>query len=296
MCLKISNLGDNRLEVRKMLAFWRKKFKENKQRQYLSQRGYRLFYSDYFDILAVLLAVGIVGIMIWAQIGIDRAIIGLGCYLLFVVGLRFKLINRQRKKIAALVSYEQAKEAWIAECKNKEQDVLKAEVRSILAGIESTCLDELLKNGEYDLWLGFEEKNLKDLLANEKKYKGTVIVLDYFSAKDVRIIQNRISDRVVLAKWQDIFDLAVKENLVAISAENTIEEADNRQKNTIALKSSYLFSGGLLCLFLAEFSRYFYVYFLAGIFLLSLYLLSMKKSQGNEPVLLKKAIKSAKIR
>ncbi len=194
-----------------MQEFWRKKFKENKQKQYLYQRGYRLFYSDYFDAAAVLLMVGILGLMIWAQIGVDRAMIGLGCYLLLVMGLRFKLIGYQRRKIAELVSYEQAKEAWITECKGKTQDILQAEVRGILAGAETALSDGFLQNGEYDLWLGFGEEDLKDLLAKEKKYNKTVIVLDCFSAKNVRMIKNRISGQSVLASWQDIFALAVKE-------------------------------------------------------------------------------------
>lgn len=279
-----------------MPEFWREKFKENKQRQYLHQRGYRLFYSDYFAALAVLPAVGIVGLMIWAQIGINRAMIGLGCYLLLVIGLRFKLIGYQRRKIAELVSYEQAKEAWLAECKGKAQDILQAEVRSILAGAETDLPEEFLQNGEYDLWLGFGEEDLKELLARKKRYDKTVIVLDCFSAKNVRMIKNRISDKVVLASWQDIFALAMKEKLAVVPAESTLEVADCPTDNNIVLKSGYLLGGGLLCLFLANFSRYFYVYFLAGIFLLSLYLLGMKKSQGNKTVLLKKALKSAKIK
>lgn len=279
-----------------MPEFWREKFKENKQRQYLHQRGYRLFYSDYFDVLAILLAVGIVGVMIWAQIGIDSAIIGIGCYLLLVMGIRFRLISYQREKIDALVSYEQAKEAWIAECKNKEQNILQAEVRSILAGAVTNSPEEFLKNGEYDLWLGFGEKDLKELLARKKRYNKTVIVLDCFSAKNVRIIKNMIADKVVLARWQDIFALAVKEKSVVVPTENTPGIDDCPKKDIIMLKSGYLLSSGLLCLFLANFSRYFYVYFLAGIFLLSLYLLSMKKSQRNELVLLKTVIKSAKIK
>ena len=86
--------------------------------------------------------------------------------------------------------------------------------------------------------------------------------------------------------------MALERKVVQISAPKLKSE-----ERVPRIKRAYLLWYGLLLLFLAEWSRYFYLYFAAGIFLLSLYLVNgAKKTQAKQTVLLKKMMKSAKIK
>lgn len=80
-----------------------------------------------------------------------------------------------------------------------------------------------------------------------------------------------------MASYRDLFDLALERKVVQISAPKLKSE-----ERVPRIKRAYLLWYGLLLLFLAEWSRYFYLYFAAGIFLLSLYLVNgTKKTQGK---------------
>lgn len=281
-----------------MHIFWQHKFKENAQKQYLRQKEYSLFYSDYFDILAIILFFSLVGIMIKVKMSIIEAIIACTLYGLIIGVIKIKLHKWQRKKLAKLVNYEKTQDKWQNYCKNVPLEELHREVRRILAEIKNTALDEFFNEGKYDLVVVFSEDDLKKVLSNHQNYEKTVIVSEHFSTKSRRLIKNELCGQIVLATLQDIFALAVKEKIITLPKDNLDDmvNEDTPQKHIFVLQSGYVLGGGLGCLLLANFSRYFYVYFLAGIFLLSIYWLSMKKSQRNELLLLKKTLKSAKIK
>ena len=118
-----------------------------------------------------------------------------------------------------------------------------------------------------------------------------MLVITAEDKKDIRDkIKSKARGKVILGSFRDLYDLALKYNIVALPKlkEEQKREASLPQSNLLAVY-------GIGLLLLANVSRYFYVYFLGGIVLLSVFLAGfMKKGTISEVVFLKKAMHFSK--
>ena len=273
--------------------FYRKAW-ETEQKQYLAKSGRKyLFLSDYFDILAIGGGLLLCWFLSKHQTSTDGLIFLLLSYGTAAVIIRSKVKKRQRAKLAFLCSYEQTREqyfsAWekmnSSELKKKFADIFNQAGRSV-ARDESEAQDE-----EYSILMLANKEEIINLRDKQLPAKA-LLILPVIKRTENRLLRENVCGEAMIADWEDIFDLALQSKQIALPS----FKANFTEKNW-GLRTGYLPLYGVLLLFLAEISRYFYLYFFGGIFLLSLFLVSFqKKSRTNELVFLKKKLKSVKMK
>ena len=232
---------------------------EKEYRKYLAEKSRKkFFWNDYFALGAIGSVIGLIWLGYRLKISFDMMTAVFLLYSAVVIGSYNCLKKHVRRKMAQAVSREQAWEKW--------------------------------QNEGYVLKLANENDWQNFFISNEEE--DVLLVFEKMRRREERIICQNAQAKVILASYRDLFDLALERKVVQISAPKLKSE-----ERVPRIKRAYLLGYGLLLLFLAEWSRYFYLYFAAGIFLLSLYLVNgTKKTQAKQTVLLKKMMKSAKIK
>ena len=281
--------GNNGIEVRKMNSYLKEKSEEIAQKKYLTEKkGKKLFWSDYYDLLALMAGAGLV----W---GSYRVNLDLEIFLVlafgYIVGagiLKSRVKKRQKDKIVKMICYEQGLEKFQAELVKLEREKIQKRACEILikGGMKKDG-DKLWWQEEYELKIALKEDELAEVL----KEKENVIIIVAGDEKKIRQrMKAKAEGKVILGSIKDLYDLALKNKLVSLPKLN---EGIKSEKMVGA--NSLLLLYGLGLLVLANLSRYFYVYFGGAIILLSVFLVGyMKKGTISEVVLLKKAMNFSK--
>lgn len=273
-----------------MNRYLKEKSEEIEQKEYLlKKKGQKLFWSDYYDLLA--LAAGMVFVWVMYRFNVNVEIfLSLSAGLVLGIGiLRHRVKKWQRKKIVELICYEQGWERFKADLTGMDEERLKEKIAEILlsGGAQSDGEKICLKGASYSVEIIKNEEELAGLWQQD----GGVLVITAEDKKDIRDkIKSKARGKVILGSFRDLYDLALKYNIVALPKlkEEQKREASLPQSNLLAVY-------GIGLLLLANVSRYFYVYFLGGIVLLSVFLAGfMKKGTISEVVFLKKAMHFSK--
>lgn len=276
-----------------MRNLYLKRATEKEYRRYLAEKSRkRIFWNDYFVLGVLCGAFGLILLGYRLKMTLDVMMAVFLCYSAGMIWVYNRLQKRERRKLAQAVSREQAWEKWQKELQKKEKGVLREEIAELLQkmGWQRSGEKFYWQNEGYVLKIINKDERQNFLMPNEAE--NVLLIFDIISRREGRMICTNAQTKVILASYRDLFDLALERKLVPISAPE-IKGAECAPK----INRAYLLMYGLLLLFLAEWSRYFYLYFAAGIFLLSLYLVSRtKKTQAKPTVWLKKMMKSAKIK
>lgn len=266
---------------------------EKEYRKYLAEKSRKkFFWNDYFALGAIGSVIGLIWLGYRLKISLDAMTAVFLLYSAVVIGSYNCLKKHERRKMAQAVSREQAWEKWQNELQKKDKDALREDIAELLQKMGWHKDGEKLywQNEGYVLKLANENDWQNFFISNEEE--DVLLVFEKMCRREERIICQNAQAKVILASYRDLFDLALERKVVQISAPKLKSE-----ERVPRIKRAYLLWYGLLLLFLAEWSRYFYLYFAAGIFLLSLYLVNgAKKTQAKQTVLLKKMMKSAKIK